>query len=170
MRLIQTNRKKRKKIKIDISIFNNRDFEMLNNIHLSNSWNSKGWYWCFYLERNERFWLAFYNYLLYREFAWSKYISKTENLIKLPFLMYCSNKNLTILCPLHMDEQRQPEPTYSSSVPIRDVALMTCRKQWTIRRCSERGLEISVLIAQHDDDDIYIYIYIYIKNGQWPNE
>ena len=34
-----------------------------------------------------------------------------------------------------MDEQRQDdqlEPTYSSSVPIRDVALTTYRKQWTI--------------------------------------
>ena len=36
--------------------------------------------------------------------------------------------------PLHMDEQRQYdqlEPIYSSSVPIQDVALKTCRKQWT---------------------------------------
>ena len=57
--------------------------------------------------------------------------------------------------PLRMDEQRhevQLEPTYSSSVPIRDVALRICRKQWTIGRCGERRLEISVLIAWHDDD------------------
>ena len=43
---------------------------------------------------------------------------------------------------LHMDEQRhdnRPEPTYSSSVPIRDVVLKTCRKQWTIEKGSERG-------------------------------
>ncbi len=56
-----------------------------------------------------------------------------------------------------MDEQRQDdqlEPTYSSSVPIRDVALKTCRKQWAIGRCGERGSGISVLIARHDDDDI----------------
>ena len=41
-----------------------------------------------------------------------------------------------------MDEQRQDdqlEPTYSSSVPIRDVGLKTCRKQWTIGRGGERG-------------------------------
>ena len=62
---------------------------------------------------------------------------------------------------LHMDEQRL-EPTYSCSVPIRDVALRTCRKQWTIGWCGERGSEISVLIARYDDIYIYIYIYIYI--------
>ena len=58
--------------------------------------------------------------------------------------------------PLHMNEQRQDdqlEPTYSSSVPIQDVALKTCLKQWAIERGGERGSEISVLIAQHDDDD-----------------
>ena len=58
--------------------------------------------------------------------------------------------------PVHMDEQRQDvqlKPTYSSSVPIRDVALRICRKQWTIGRCGERGSEISVLIERHDDDD-----------------
>ena len=57
---------------------------------------------------------------------------------------------------LHMDEQRQDdqlEPTHSSFVPIRNVALRTCRKQWTIGRCGERGSEISVLIARLDDDD-----------------
>ena len=44
--------------------------------------------------------------------------------------------------PLHMDEQRlddQLESTYNSSVPIRDVALNTCRKQWTIGRSGDRG-------------------------------
>ena len=49
-----------------------------------------------------------------------------------------------------MDEQRQDdqlEPTYSSSVPIRDVALRTYRKQWTIETGDERGSGISVLIA-----------------------
>ena len=68
--------------------------------------------------------------------------------------------------PLHMNEQRQDvqlEPTYSSYVPIWDVALRICRKQWMIGRCGERKSEISVLIVwQDDDDDIYIYIYIYI--------
>ena len=57
---------------------------------------------------------------------------------------------------LHMAEQRQDnqlEPTYSSSVPILDVVLKTCRKQWTIGRVGERGSGISVLIARLDDDD-----------------
>ena len=62
-----------------------------------------------------------------------------------------------VLCgPLHMDEQNQddqPEPTYSSSVPIQDVVLKTCQKQWTIGRGSKRGSGISVLIMRHDDDD-----------------
>ena len=56
-----------------------------------------------------------------------------------------------------MDEQKQDdqlEHTYSSSVPIWDVALKTCRKQWTIGRGGERGSGISVLMARHD---IYIY-------------
>ena len=55
-----------------------------------------------------------------------------------------------------MDEQRQDdqhEPTYSSSVPIRDVALETSQKQWTIEMGGKRGSGISVLIARHDDDD-----------------
>ena len=43
--------------------------------------------------------------------------------------------------PLHMGEQRQDdqlEPIYSSSVPIQDVTLKTCWKQWTIGRGGER--------------------------------
>ena len=55
-----------------------------------------------------------------------------------------------------MDEQRQDdqlEPTYSCSVLIRDVALKTCRKRWTIGIGGERGSGISMLIARHDDDD-----------------
>ena len=59
--------------------------------------------------------------------------------------------------------ENQLEPTYSSSVPIRDVTLKTDQKQWTIRRGGERGSGIFVLIVQHDDDDdddIYIYICI----------
>ena len=63
--------------------------------------------------------------------------------------------------PLQMDEQRQDvqrqddqlEPTYNSSVPIRDVALKTCRKQWSTEKGGEKRSEISVLMARHDDDD-----------------
>ena len=42
----------------------------------------------------------------------------------------------------HMTEQNQGdqlEPTYSSSVRIRDVALRTCQKQWTIGRMPREG-------------------------------
>ena len=66
---------------------------------------------------------------------------------------------------LHMVKQKQSEqlePTYSSSVRIRGVALETYRKRWTIWRSGERGSGISVLMARQYDDDIYIYIYIYI--------
>ena len=62
--------------------------------------------------------------------------------------------------PPHMAEQKQDdqlEPTYNSSVRIRDVALRTCQKQWTIGRSGERGSGISVLAARHDDDDDELY-------------
>ena len=58
--------------------------------------------------------------------------------------------------PPHMAEQKQDnqlEPTYSSSVRIRGVALRTYQKRWTIGRSGERGSGISVLAARHDDDD-----------------
>ena len=56
----------------------------------------------------------------------------------------------------HMAEQKrddQLEPTYSSSVSIRDVAPRTCQKRWTMGRCGERESGLSVLAEQHDDDD-----------------
>ena len=52
--------------------------------------------------------------------------------------------------PLPMDVQRkddQLEPTCSSSVLIRDVALRTYRKQWTIGKGGERRSGISMLIV-----------------------
>ena len=58
--------------------------------------------------------------------------------------------------PFHMDEQKQDdqlEPTYSSSVPIQDIALKICREQLTIETGSERKSEISALMIWHDDDD-----------------
>ena len=55
--------------------------------------------------------------------------------------------------PLHMDDQL--EPTYSSTVPIRDVALRTYPKQWTIGRGGEKGSGISVLMAGHEERRIY---------------
>ena len=47
----------------------------------------------------------------------------------------------------------QLEHTYSSYVRIRDVALKTCQRRWTIGRSGERGSGISVHVARHDDDD-----------------
>ena len=58
--------------------------------------------------------------------------------------------------PPHMAEQNQDdqlEHTYSSYVRIRDVALKTYRRRWTIGRSGERESRISVLAAWHDDDD-----------------
>ena len=58
---------------------------------------------------------------------------------------------------LHMAEQKQGdqlEPTYSSSVRIRGVALRTWRKRWTFGRGSDGGSGISVLMARPDDNDI----------------
>ena len=63
--------------------------------------------------------------------------------------------------PLHMDEQRQDiqfKLTYSSSVPVHDVALRISRKQWTIGRCGERGSGISMLIARLMMMIIYTHI------------
>ena len=69
--------------------------------------------------------------------------------------------------PPHMAEQKQGnlfEPTYSSYVRIRDVALRTCQKRLAIRRSGERGSGISVLVARQDDeddDDPYMNKYIH---------
>ena len=68
-----------------------------------------------------------------------------------------TNLLVTYSCgPLHMDEQRQDdqlEPTYNSSVPIKDVALKIYRMRWTIVKGGGRGSGKSVLMAPHDDDD-----------------
>ena len=55
-----------------------------------------------------------------------------------------------------MAKQKQDdqfEHTYSSYVRIRDVALKTSRRRWTIGKSGERGSGISMLAARHDDDD-----------------
>ena len=41
---------------------------------------------------------------------------------------------------------------------MRDVALKTCQRRWTIERSGERGPGISVLAAWHDDDDDIIIV------------
>ena len=72
--------------------------------------------------------------------------------------------------PPHIAGQKQDdqlEHTYSSYVRLRNVALKTCQRRWKIGRSGERGPEISVLAAWHDDDvadSVYLEIYIYVKN------
>ena len=46
----------------------------------------------------------------------------------------------------------QLEHTCSSYVRIREVAVKTCQRRWTIGRSGERGSGISVLAVRHDDD------------------
>ena len=56
----------------------------------------------------------------------------------------------------HIAGQKQDdqlEHIYSSYVRIRDVALMTGQRRWTIGRSGERGSAISVQAARHEDDD-----------------
>ena len=63
----------------------------------------------------------------------------------------------------HMAGQKQDdqhEHTFSSYVRIRDVALKTCERRWTIERSGERGSGMSVLAACHGED---IYIYCHSK-------
>ena len=58
--------------------------------------------------------------------------------------------------PPHIAEKNQDdqfEHTYSSCVSIRDVALKTCQRRWTLGKSGERGSGISVLAARHGDDD-----------------
>ena len=55
------------------------------------------------------------------------------------------------------------EHTSSSSVGIRDVALRTCHRRWTIGRSGERVSGITMLAAPHDeDDDIYYSVQLNI--------
>ena len=64
--------------------------------------------------------------------------------------------------PLHIDEQMlddQLEHIFSSSVPIQDEALKTCRERWTIETGNKKESWKSMQAARAD---IYIYIYIYI--------
>ena len=49
----------------------------------------------------------------------------------------------------------QLEHTFSSYVRIRDVALKTYQRRWTIGRSADRGSGISVPVARNDDDHIY---------------
>ena len=57
--------------------------------------------------------------------------------------------------PPHTAGQKQDdqhEHTFSSYVRIRDVALKTSQRRWTIERSGERGSGISVLMARSRDE------------------
>ena len=67
--------------------------------------------------------------------------------------------------PPHMAKQKQddqPELTYSSYVRTQDVTLRTCQRRRIIGRSGERGSEISVLVARHDDDNDDISINVFV--------
>ena len=74
---------------------------------------------------------------------------------------YCRSKNehisdVLLWTPTY-GRAKAGRPAFNRYVRIRDVALKTYQRRWTIWR-SERGLGIAVPAARHDD--IYIYIYI----------
>ena len=58
--------------------------------------------------------------------------------------------NVLLWTPSHgrAKQDNQIEPTYSSYVRIWDIALKTSQRRWTIGRSGERGLGLSVLVAQ----------------------
>ena len=67
-----------------------------------------------------------------------------------------SSKAMYSYRPPHMAGQKQDdqhEHTFSSYVRIRDVALKTCQRRWTIGKSGEKGSGISVLVARNDDDN-----------------
>ena len=83
-------------------------------------------------------------------------ITKTIQVRRTRYAGHCWRSKMYSYGPPHMAEQKQDdqlEHTYSSSVRIRDVALKTSQRRWTIGRSGERGSGISVLAARHDDDD-----------------
>ena len=83
--------------------------------------------------------------------------------------------NVLLRTPHIAEQNNQLEHTYSSYVRIRDVALKTFQRRWTIGRIGERGSGISVLAVQHDDDDdassrwpkfVYITNFISLESRQ----
>ena len=69
----------------------------------------------------------------------------------------------------HMAGKKQDDPlehTFSMYVRIRDVALKTNQRRWTIERSAERGSGISVLPARHDDDDDSTRMSLILSNSR----
>ena len=72
--------------------------------------------------------------------------------------------------PPHMAGQKQDdqhEHTFSSYVRIRDVALKTCQRRWTIGKSGERGSGISVLVVRQDDEMMKYQNHLSGINDTW---
>ena len=64
-----------------------------------------------------------------------------------------------------MNKQRQDdqlEPTYTSSVPISDVALKTNQKQWTIEKGGKKGSGISMLMMICIYAKLYCCLFVFL--------
>ena len=85
-------------------------------------------------------------------------ITKTIKIRRTRHAGYCWRSWDELISDVLQRQDVQLEPTYSSSVQIRDVALRICRKQWTIGSYGERGSGISMLIARHHDDCCCCYL------------
>ena len=89
--------------------------------------------------------------------SWRQYPTRQQLYCHLPPITKTIQVRRTRLP--HIAKQKQDdqlEHKYSSYVRIRDVALKTYQRRWTIGRSGERGSGISVLAARHDD---YIFMY-----------
>ena len=92
-------------------------------------------------------------------------ITKTMKIRRTRHVGHCWRSKDELICdvllwtPSHgRAEAGRPARTYThSSVPIRDVALKTCQKRWTIEKGGEKGSGISVLMVRHDDDGFPFY-------------
>ena len=70
--------------------------------------------------------------------------------------------------PLRMVEQKQGRPARTYIQPLQDVALKTCRKQWTIEKGGEKESGRSVLMERHNDNEL-IHLFIHWFRDQRIN-
>ena len=81
-------------------------------------------------------------------------ITKTIKVRRTRHVGYCWRSRDEHIWTFSHDRANAGQPTFSSSVRIRGVALGTCRKRWTRGRDGERGSGISMLMVRQDDDGI----------------
>ena len=72
--------------------------------------------------------------------------------------MLISDVLLWTLSHIEQRQDDQLEPTYNSSVSIRNEAQKTCRKQWTNGRGDKKRSGISAQMARHDDEEEGSYL------------